>query len=165
MGLKLSPGIMTWQWRDRPVLKPYLEASRPGPPPDSIAVNTADGVPIYRFENHREYGFVQTNDEMVSCRAFGTGGDLLVKCSTREAGTSIVRENSWTGWYAWRDQKRVPLLRDRWLSVKAPEGEHHYRFRYLPWDVPVGILLWAIGIALCIWQWSSPTSSRMTARE
>jgi hypothetical protein len=165
MGLKLSPGIMTWRWRDRPFPEPYLEANYIETPPDFTETRFVnDWIPIYGFKD-RVYAFVQTGDEMIPCRAFGTGGDLLIKCSTREAGTLIVRENSWTGWYAWRDQERAPLLNDRWLSVKAPAGEHYYRFRYLPWDVLVGILLWAIGIALCVWQWSSPTSSRMTARE
>jgi len=151
-GLKLSPGIMTWQWKDRPFPKPYLEASRLGPPPDGVQVKEVEGIPIYRFEN-REYAFVRTGGEVDPCQAFGTGGDLRVECSSPTGGRLIVRENSWAGWYAWRDGERASLLQDRWLSVAAPAGEHTYRFRYLPWDVPLGLLLSVLGVTLSVWQW------------
>lgn len=153
MGLKLSPGVMTWQWRGRPFPEPYLEANSVGPPPDSVMVDMVSSVPIYRFEGQRDYAFVQADEGASPCQAFGTGGDLTVECSTDEAGTLIVRENNWTGWYAWRDGERVPLLDDRWLSADAPAGEHQYRFRYLPWDVPLGVLLSLLGAALSVWQW------------
>jgi hypothetical protein len=152
MSLKLSPGIMTWQWKDRPLPKPYLEASRLGPPAGGVQVIEVEGIPIYRLED-QEYAFVRADGERVLCQAFGTGGDLLVQCSNPTDGRLIVRENSWAGWYAWRDREPAPLLQDRWLSVEAPAGEHTYRFRYLPWDVPLGVLLSLLGITLSIWQW------------
>jgi hypothetical protein len=152
MGLKLSPGIMTWQWKDRPLPQPYLEASRLGPPKGGVQVSEVDGIPIYRLED-QVYSFVRVDDERVTCQAFGTAGDLLVACSNPTGGRLIVHENNWVGWYAWRDGERVPLLQGRWLSVDAPAGEHTYRFRYLPWDVPLGVLLSLFGVALCIWQW------------
>jgi len=31
-----------------------------------------------------------------------------------------------------------------------PEGAHKYQFRYLPWDVPVGLLMTLTGIFLAI---------------
>jgi hypothetical protein len=160
MGLKLSPGIMTWQWRDRPHPEPYLEANRVGPPPDSIMIGAVDGVLLYRFEGYRDYAFVQTDEGAFPCQAFGTGGDLTVECLTDEAGVLIVRENSWTSWYAWRDRQRVPLSDDRWLSVSAPAGVHRYRFRYLPWDVPLGVLLCLLGVVLCVRQWFGRSSSQ-----
>jgi hypothetical protein len=151
-GLKLSPGVMTWQWKDRPLPEPYLEASRLGLPPGGTQVDEVEGLPIYRRDD-AVYAFVKTEGESVPCQAFGTGGDLRVECSSPTAGRLIVRENSWTGWYAWRDGERVALLEDRWLSTSAPAGEHTYRFRYLPWDVPLGVLLCLLGIALSLWQW------------
>jgi hypothetical protein len=166
-GLKLSPGIMTWQWKDRPFPKPYLEASRLGPPPGGVQVKEVEGIPIYRFDD-REYAFVRSSGEAAPCQAFGTGGDLLVECTDSPGGRLIVRENSWAGWYAWRDGERVPLLQDQWLSVAAPVGDHQYRFRYLPWDVPLGILLSLVGVALSVWQWvshSRPQSQTTSSKE
>jgi hypothetical protein len=159
MGLKLSPGIMTWQWKGRALPKPYLEASRTGPPVGGVQVEEAEGIPIYRHED-QVYAFVRAEEETIQCHAFGIGGDLLVECSNHREGRLLVTENSWTGWYAWRDGERTALLEDRWLSVDAPAGEHTYRFRYLPWDVPLGVFVSLLGIALCIWQWIQHPPSR-----
>jgi hypothetical protein len=159
LDLKLSPGIMTWQWKGRPFPEPYLEASRMKPPEDAVQVGEVEGVSVYRREG-QEYAFVQAGDETAACEAFGMGGDLRVECRNAGDGRLVVRENSWSGWYAWRDGKRVPLNQDRWLSVEAPAGEHTYRFRYLPWDVPLGVLLSVLGIGLCIWQWFRHSPSR-----
>lgn len=159
MGLKLSPGIMPWGWKDRDFPEPYLEATRSNPPPGSEMVGAAGEIQIYRFMDQRDYAFVQTDDDVIPCQASGTGGDLRVECSVPDGmtGTLIVRENSWSGWYAWRGQAQVPLLKDRWLRVDAPAGEHRYRFRYLPGDVPLGMFLSLLGIVLSIWKWlSSP---------
>lgn len=153
MGLKLSPGIMQWHWKGRPAPEPYLEANRRGPPPASYEIGVVDNVPIYRFDGNREYAFVRTDDSTIPCQGSGKGGHIVISCVAPEAGELVVRENNWTGWYAWRDGERVPLLQGHWLSVDAPAGEHQYHFRYLPWDVPLGVLLSLLGIALSIWQW------------
>jgi uncharacterized membrane protein YfhO len=36
------------------------------------------------------------------------------------------------------------------LTVTAPAGKHNYKFRYLPWDAPVGIALTIIGWIIAI---------------
>ncbi len=161
MELKLSPGIMTWHWKERMPPEPYLEASRHGPPPNSYEVKIVENVPIYRFNSNREYAFVRTDDAILPCGASGKGGSLIVTCATPASGKLVVRENKWAGWYAWRDGERVPLLQDRWLSVDALAGEHQYCFRYLPWDVPLGVLLSLLGVVLSAWQWlrHPPTQS------
>jgi hypothetical protein len=61
-----------------------------------------------------------------------------------------VEENSWEGWYAWADGDRVELLPAERLSVRALPGEHSYRFRYLPWDAALGLLLTLAGCAASI---------------
>ncbi len=164
-GYKLNRGFMAWFWRDRPAPDPYLAAVRGGIPPNAVEVGRVFDVLIYRFNDFREYAFVQGAGLMTRCDAFGTGGDLLVECSTSEPGTLVVRENSWSGWYAWRDQQPVPLLSGRWLQVDAPAGQHQYRFRYLPWDVPLGVLLCLLGIVLTVWQWIEHSSSRVVRAE
>lgn len=164
MGLKLSPGIMTWRWKDRPFPEPYLVAKWEDEPSEGTQVATAGDAVIYRFED-RQYASVQLGEKGIPCRAYGTGGDLLVECSNDETGQLVVRENNWSGWYAWRDGKRVALRDSRWLSVNAPSGTHEYRFRYLPWDVPLGVLLTLIGVALCTWQWIKNPWRQSTAAD
>jgi len=154
MGLKLSPGVMRWRWKGRAAPEPYLEANYLGPPPGSYEVMVVDTMPIYRFTDNREYAFVQTSSDVVPCQASGEGGSIWVSCTTPKAGNLVVRENSWSGWYAWRDGRRVERLEGQWLSVEAPAGEHTYRFRYLPWDVPIGVILSLSGVGLAIWQWT-----------
>ncbi len=153
MGLKLSPGILTWDWKERTPPEPYLEASRAGAPPDAYEIEVVHDVGIYGIIDDRDYASVQTDGGAIPCPASGRGGKVVVKCATPQAGELVVRENRWAGWYAWRDGERVSLSDGRWLSLEAPAGEHEYRFRYLPWDVPLGILLSIVGIAVTIWQW------------
>jgi len=43
------------------------------------------------------------------------------------------------------------LAYNDWLVVSAPAGSHVYSFRYLPWDVPVGLLITLVGIGFCVW--------------
>jgi uncharacterized membrane protein YfhO len=70
-----------------------------------------------------------------------------------EKGQLVVYENDWTGWYAWVDRTRTPLLSSDWLSVNTPAGKHSYQFKYRPWDVWVGIFLSISGITLSIILW------------
>jgi hypothetical protein len=100
MGLKLSPGIMTWRWKDRELPTAVLEANRSGPPPlaDSV-VDKVNGTPIYT----------------------------------------------------------LPLLSSKTLQVEAPAGQHLYRFRYPPWDVPLGIVLFVAGCFLSMKLWFHPS--------
>ncbi len=156
-GLKLSPGIMTWRWKDREFPVPVLRADRKGPPSDLAEfVTEVDGVPIYARDD-QPYAAVIKNDRRHLCKAFGTGGSLNVYCDTPFAGSLIVKENTWTGWKAWRDGERVALKGDQWLQVDALVGKHTYQFRYRPWDVPLGLALSFLGMVTCAWLWfSSP---------
>jgi hypothetical protein len=156
MGLKLSPGIMTWRWKDRDFPVAVLEANPAGPPPLADAVvDEVYGVPIYAVHN-QPYAAVMGETWGEACTATGTGGDLQVTCSNSPQGYLVLQENSYSGWQAWRDGERVPLLASARLQVVAPAGEHVYRFRYLPWDVPLGIVLFVAGILLCFWLWFRP---------
>ena len=67
----------------------------------------------------------------------------------------------------WRDGERVELKDQSWLQVEAPAGQHDYEFRYLPWDVPLGILLTLVGIGLCGWMWfrGADTARRTSSYE
>jgi hypothetical protein len=158
MDLKLSPGIMTWRWKDRELPLPVLEANRAGRPSGPVAqIDSVDGVPIYiRYD--QPYAAVLIGEQQVPCLAAGSGGWLEVKCSTQSAGRLIVKENMWSGWKAWRDRESVSLLGGTWLAVDAPAGKHTYTFRYFPWDVPLGIALSLIGVLSGLWLWFNPVS-------
>jgi hypothetical protein len=155
-GLKMSPGIMAWEWANQPLPLPRLEALRGGPPIDpAIEIKVADGVPIYLRENEH-YAYVQQGDMVYPCDANGVGGKITVRCNTAQAGILTIQENRWTGWVAWQDDQRIELIDNPQLQVKANAGEHIYRFEYRPWDVPIGIILSLAGIFLCVWLWRKP---------
>jgi hypothetical protein len=156
MGLKISPGIMTWRWKDRDFPTAVLEANSAGPPPLADAVvDEVYGVPIYALHN-QPYAAVLGETWGKACTASGIGGDLQVTCSNSPQGFLVLQENSYPGWVAWRDGQRVPLLASTKLQVDAPAGEHIYRFRYLPWDVPLGLVLFVSGVLLCLTLWFRP---------
>lgn len=152
-GLKLSPGIMTWRWRDRGFPLPAIEASRvvmnSGTQVDEVA-----GVRIYTHDV--TYAAVRTSQGSIPCRAQGIGGEITVWCQTEQAGLLWVEENMWPGWQAWQDGTAVPLHQASRLSVDAPAGEHTYQFRYRPWDVWAGLALCLMGTLFCllIWRYS-----------
>ncbi len=156
LGLKLSPGIMTWFWKDRPPPLARLEAARAGPPEGSVQeVAIEDGIPIY-VRSSEHYASVQHSGVVSPCDARSTAGVITVTCDAELNGNLIVEENNWVGWRAWRDGNRVQLHESRWLEVEAPAGRHEYVFRYLPWDVPLGIGLAVVGLVLCAWMWCRP---------
>ncbi|NIS78879.1 MAG: hypothetical protein GTO14_01335, partial [Anaerolineales bacterium] len=139
-GLKISPGLKPWGWKERPVPLPRLEALRGGPPSETVSlVEDQFGIFVYLHED-RYYAAVVDDQGQQPCVATGTGGDLRVDCNSDLPGRLVVQENTWTGWKAWRDDMPVPLVGDAWLEVEAPAGRHSYRFEYRPWDVPLGIV-------------------------
>jgi hypothetical protein len=137
MGLKLSPGILPWNWRDRE------------PPPPSLRIE--DGNLIRSGE---VYAGVVPAAGVQPCSASGTGGYLEVVCHVERAGILTVKENYWDGWRAWMDGKPIPLKSGvLWLEADAPVGSHRFIFRYLPWDAPLGLFLFIIGCALSAYAW------------
>lgn len=147
MGLKLSPGILSYDWRDRTIPLPYFEAKRGRDLViDGSVKKILQNATIHKFNDNREYAYITNRMGFTPCEAHGVGGFLGVKCEAEHDGWLILRENSWNGWYAWRDGQRVDLEDMDWLAVEAPKGEHVYRFRYIPWDVPLGLTLFVAGV-------------------
>jgi hypothetical protein len=106
-----------------------------------------------------EYALVETSGGLVPCRAQAQGGDIDVDCQTAAPGQLTVRENFFSGWSVRRDGAAAALGAGPWLTVQAPAGEHHYTFRYRPWDAPLGILLSLAGLALAVWLWFRPAAA------
>ena len=107
----------------------------------------------YLRHSENNYAFIQSGDQLITCKAQATGGNIDVVCPDSPKGILTVYENNWTGWYAWVDQTRTLLLSSDWLSMNAPAGKHTYHFRYRPWDVWAGILLTVFGIILSLVLW------------
>jgi hypothetical protein len=154
MGLKLSYGYQTWLWRGRPPPEPVMQAIRVGEPTDMTRVGVAGGVPLYVALPGREYAAVTLDDgSRAICSARGIGGNIDVSCATRQSGVLTVKENMWSGWKVWIDGHPAALEPGRWLAVNVPAGSRTIQFRYQPWDVPLGLLLCALGVGLAWHQW------------
>lgn len=155
-GLKLSPGIIPWRWKDRDLPIAYLEASHSGAPQGtSGSIKNINNITIYQ-RPEEEYAVIINDSQETPCSAKGSGGHITVICYAEHPGKLVLKEYTWSGWKAWRDGKRVDLLGKQWLSVVAPAGKYTYTFRYHPWDVPLGMMLSGLGIALSLGIWFSP---------
>ncbi len=172
-GLKLTyNAYFTWHWDRRYLPAPRLAATRgerpPGLPEDDAGVTEhppVHGIRIVEVAG-AEYAAVMGPDGRATpCRARGVGGDLDVTCETRAPGTLVVRENSYPGWRAAAGDRALALLRSDWLSVRVPAGRSDVRFRYRPWDVPVGLLLALIGLVIAARASRSPLLHRAAREE
>ena len=156
-GLKLAVGWQPWDWKNRPVPEPVLEADRQGNPPQMVLQGEAGGVPIYRAPPGREYAVVSHADgSRTVCSGRGIGGDIDITCDIKEGGTLLIKENGWSGWRAYIDGLPTDLNAGRWLSVDLPDGSHLVRLRYRPWDCLLGFILCLSGVALAVYLWFAP---------
>ena len=159
MGLKLSPGILTFRWKDREMPVAMREANRKGPPPGPVQkIAEVDDIPIYERLD-QPYAAVYSDNAQQPCQAYGSGGHIDVYCNTTTPGTLYVKENMWSGWKVWLDGERLQLLGSEWLGADAPAGSHVYQFRYQPWDVPLGIFFLFLGCVLCVYLWRANPKS------
>lgn len=151
-GLKLTNSVyLTWHWRGRPPPEPILAAVRNGVPPGMTLANRVAGIDVFRADG-REYAVVtHPRGERTVCRAVGLGGDIDVHCRTSAPGVLVVRENNWSGWKARYDRGPLALQPGDWLAVELPPGSHVVRFRYRPWDLPLGLVLLLLGVAISVW--------------
>jgi len=161
LGIKLTNIVAPWNWENRAFPLPRLEATRGEPPAGGELIATTEGVSTFLHPD-QHYAYVDLGDQVVACEATGGGGDLSVRCTTDRPGELTVQENAWTGWRAWQDDQPVELLPGPWLRTEAPAGVHVYRFRYLPWDVPVGLALSLLGVALAVFLWVKARTQRGT---
>ena len=133
--LKMVTVARPWQWKDRQPPAYAIEAIRNlDKPPTGSVLGTFGNLTVVAHPGV-EYAYVNTDDGAVPCRASAMGGNIDVECGADRAGTLIVQENNWSGWFASRDGEPIALVDGQWLSVPAAAGQHHYEFRYRPWDV------------------------------
>jgi hypothetical protein len=157
MGLKLSPGIMTWTWRDHAYPATFRYLSRAGKPQEPVVLKgKIDTFSLYEGPEVN-YAEVYLGEERLPCKASGSGGTISVSCNTEKSGTLVLQEYTYPGWQVWMDGRKAPLIFDEtWLKVQAPAGTHQYTFRFLPWDVPFGIALSLCGLIASVYLWRNP---------
>jgi hypothetical protein len=151
--VKLTRFVQPYYWQGREDPPPFIEITR-----DAIPANQPNywrRVNAFTLLTNREnpYAAVTIGDEISYCLAEAKGGQIDVYCNTGRPGVLVVEETSWSGWQVGRDGRRVSLNAGPWLSVEAPAGEHVYSFRYVPWDVFLGLGLTIIGLFLAVWLW------------
>ncbi len=151
-GVKLTDVSFPSRWQERSNPPAEIIISRTGGYTGTLLVTKLNDVPIYSYPD-RAYAYIDTGKSIAPCHASGGSGDIVVDCQTDAPGQLIVQENSWNGWTVTMDNHPVTLNDNIWLSTDAAAGIHRYEFRYLPWDVPVGLGVTIIGILLLLWLW------------
>jgi hypothetical protein len=159
--LKLSVDFFrTWHWRDRPKPEPVLEANALGVSDFMEEREQVQGVYINRATSSETYAAVMHADgSRTPCHAYGTGGHIDVHCRLERGGVLTIREHSLTGWQAQMGEHTLRIdTNENWLTVDVLPGNRVVQFRYRPWDVGAGALLWLIGVGVAIaaWRWSRP---------
>jgi hypothetical protein len=152
-GVKLTNTSHLWFWKDRMLPLPYLRLTRDQiDSSDPKLKGQIEYLSLLVYPDNY-YAYIDTGSHKIPCQATALGGNIDVDCKTDVPGQLVVSEYSWDGWGVKRDGVKVSLDSGTWLTTKAPAGNHHYTFRYRPWDVPLGMTLSLLGIGLAIWLW------------
>ena len=159
-GLKVTRLVRPWHWKDRESPAPSLFISTEAAGGEGPGYKGSIGGLGFEVDMDQPYAFVYTEDAVVPCSAQAQGGHIQVRCSSEEPGTLVVQENQLSGWSVRRDGRQVDLEPNSWLSSAAPAGDHEFLFRYQPWDVPLGVVLTLVGVAICLWLWFSRPKER-----
>jgi hypothetical protein len=150
-GYKIGLGFSAWSVRDRPPLKPFLDVRRTPPPEGEVAIGRVEDLTIYRSTDPtHEYATLARPDGIGICQAQGRGGNIDVLCDDPAGGTLTVQEYRLPGWRVSLDGAAASLEPGGLLGTVVPPGKHRVSFRYLPWDVPVGLALGGLGAALAL---------------
>lgn len=165
-GLKLSEGTQVWYWANREIPMPVRFAFYVGDgegmtsygelPAGSRLLKQSGELLIYDAPPGAEYAAVVHPDgRRTICQAYGTGGDINVRCDLPEKGILTVKENNWTGWQSTTARGPLSIGSGQWLTVELAAGEQTVRFRYRPWDAWIGIGLWLAGVAAAWYNWEA----------
>jgi hypothetical protein len=153
-GLKLAYGFRAWDWNYQPLPFAYRLLSHREQLPDMINQQAVADVHLYAAPPGIQYATLTHADgTQLPCTAHGIDGMIDVECDSPVGGELVLSENSWDGWQARIDGQpttRKPILQ---LAVDLPAGRHTVSFRYQPWDVPLGLFLGLLGVALALYEW------------
>ena len=155
-GMKLTNTYRPSTWRNQDPPLPALKVSRDAPDPATVGYRGSIGFAYLVDHPENAYAYIDTGGAHVPCAATAAGGNIDVQCQTQAPGQLIVNENLWSGWTASRDGRGTDLLPGPHLSTSAPAGDHTYRFRYVPWDMVIGLLLTVAGLIWAVRLWWAP---------
>jgi hypothetical protein len=157
LGLKITSSSLPFWTGAKHYPEPYYELTRgplENPDEDIVLVKQYENEFLYQYPDVQYAVVIDSQGNATPCPATGTGGEIDVTCNAPAGGRLVVHENAWSAWKLWVDEKRAELMdSDGWLAAKAPAGKHTFTFRYRPWDVPLGLFVTAVGLALCGWLW------------
>jgi len=157
-GLKLSNGVRPWKWINHDFAPAFREGTRSEVDPTSPNyIASVGGINLVAHPEN-EYAYIAVGNLITPCQAHALGGNIDVDCPVAGPGQLVVHEYYYTGWTAWRDGVRTPMLDSKWLSAEAPAGQHKFAFRYRPWDVWAGLFLSLSGLAACTVLWRKSAS-------
>jgi hypothetical protein len=153
-GLKVTDRIVPWHWKDRQKPPSSIDGRRDYVTFQGVVnlVGEVEGVTVLTHDEHK-YAFIDSASGVVPCEATAIGGHIDVSCNSASDGTLTVMENTWDGWTVETDGAIASLGSGPWLTTDAPAGEHQFKFRYRPWDIPAGLLLSLAGLGLAGWFW------------
>ena len=151
---KIANAFHPWNLRDREIPPATLTAERASPRLTTANVYaTINGIALSKKPEVYYSAVKSTSKKVTPCTASATGGAIAVLCETDESGTLSVYEHSWSGWTAWVDGMRAQLVPGEWLAVKLSPGKHRINFSYLPWDVPLGLIISLVGVGMAMGLW------------
>ncbi len=160
LGLKVTNESLPFWTGVKHYPNPYLQLSRFPVEPGSTQYTLVReySAEFLYLDASAEYAYiVDATGYFHVCQASGAGGKIDVVCNAPVDGYLLVHENIWSGWKVWVDGTRADLYDlDGWMQVAAPSGAHTYTFRYLPWEIPVAVLVGLFGLLLCSWLWRNP---------
>jgi hypothetical protein len=150
-GLRIGDTWRPWKWAGRENPVPLLEVQFAGQEQNQAQPLYASTASFAMTQNPLgEYAVLKAGSRQTPCQAHALGGRIDVRCDAPEAGTLTLAENRWQGWVAYVDGVRWPLLGGTRLAVQFPAGKHAVAFRYMPWDVPLGLALSLAGMVACV---------------
>lgn len=154
--IKVTGGYRIWDLKDYPNPSMSMDVSQdPNMQADPNYIGSVNDVYFVSYPEN-PYAYIDAGTTLIPCSAKADGGHIDVICQSDQVGTLIVQENALTGWIAWCDNKRTDLIPGQWLSVSTSAGEHSYKFRYIPMDFFLGLLLALLGLGFAIWLWVKP---------
>jgi hypothetical protein len=167
--IKVPHTALAWMWKGKTIPRPVLQANRPenDPPKEMDKIGTAGKFDMYAPVPGNEYAAVtHAGGTRTICSAQGTGGNLNVTCDLSQPGRLEIKENYYSGWKATLKGDSLDVSASSgstfnftgdsievsdssgWISVDLPAGKSTVELRYRPWDVPAGIVLMMVGLAV-----------------
>lgn len=151
-------GRLRWvpQWQAAKDLDEAMtQLVTPGFPGRSACVVTATGPAYEALQAALPAGLAEGGDAAVAdtrCTLVReTPEEIEITTDTTRGGLLILADTYASGWHAYVDGKREPILRVNGLfrGLYLPGGQHSIVFTYAPLSVTVGLLITGLSVLVC----------------